>query len=177
MRVVKLLGVLVFAIVVASGAFVWGTWRELRRFRDTPFGTGAEKVVEIPQGTSPHGVVRLLAASGVLSSEAVAWRYLRWWKRDPRPMKAGEYAFSGAHTPDEVLERLYRGDVKTYRFAGYHETMAFVNAIAWIAHRADHHPDLSVHFNRVVVSYSTHDAGGVTGNDVTCAARVESLQR
>jgi UPF0755 protein len=115
-RLVKLLGVLVFAIVVASGAFVWGTWRELRRFRDTPFGTGAEKVVEIPQGTGPHGVVRLLAASGVLSSEAVAWRYLRWWKRDPRPMKAGEYAFSGAHTPDEVLERLYRGDVKTYRF-------------------------------------------------------------
>jgi 4a-hydroxytetrahydrobiopterin dehydratase len=72
-----------------------------------------------------------------------------------------------------VADRL----AKTYRFAGYHETMAFVNAIAWIAHRADHHPDLSVHFNRVVVSYSTHDAGGVTGNDVTCAARVESLQR
>jgi UPF0755 protein len=115
-RVVKLLGVLVFAIVVASGAFVWSTWRELRRFRDTPFGTGAEKVVEVPQGTSPLGVVRLLAGAGVLSSEAVAWRYLRWWKRDPRPMKAGEYAFSGALTPDEVLERLYRGDVKTYRF-------------------------------------------------------------
>jgi len=38
--------------------------------------------------------------------------------------------------------------------------MAFVNAVAWIAHRADHHPDLSVHYNRVVVSYSTHDAGG-----------------
>jgi 4a-hydroxytetrahydrobiopterin dehydratase len=55
--------------------------------------------------------------------------------------------------------------------------MAFVNAVAWIAHRADHHPDLSVHYNRVVVSYSTHDAGGVTGNDLICAARVEALQR
>jgi 4a-hydroxytetrahydrobiopterin dehydratase len=66
---------------------------------------------------------------------------------------------------------------KTYRFANYHETMAFVNAVAWIAHRADHHPDLSVHYNRVVVSYSTHDAGGVTGNDLICAARVEALQR
>lgn len=64
---------------------------------------------------------------------------------------------------------------KTFRFANYHETIAFVNAIAWIAHRTDHHPDLSVHYNRCVVSYSTHDAGGVTQNDLVCAARVERL--
>ena len=64
---------------------------------------------------------------------------------------------------------------KTYRFANYYETMAFVNAIAWIAHRTDHHPDLSVHYNRCVVSYATHDAEGVTQNDLVCAARVERL--
>lgn len=64
---------------------------------------------------------------------------------------------------------------KTYRFAGWLETMAFVNAVAWIAQRSDHHPDLSVHFNRCVVSYSTHDAGGVTMNDLVCAARIERL--
>jgi 4a-hydroxytetrahydrobiopterin dehydratase len=64
---------------------------------------------------------------------------------------------------------------KTWRFANYHETIAFVNAVAWIAHRADHHPDLSVHYNRCVVSFSTHDAGGVTRNDLICAARVERL--
>ena len=64
---------------------------------------------------------------------------------------------------------------KTYRFANYHETIAFVNGVAWIAHRADHHPDLSVHYNRCVVSYATHDAGGVTQNDLVCAARVERL--
>ena len=64
---------------------------------------------------------------------------------------------------------------KTYRFAGWLETMAFVNAVAWIAQRADHHPDLSVHFNRCVVSYSTHDAGGITHNDLVCAARIERL--
>ena len=70
-----------------------------------------------------------------------------------------------------VADRL----AKTFRFASYHETIAFVNAIAWIAHRSDHHPDLSVHYNRCVVSWSTHDAGGITGNDLTCAARVERL--
>ncbi|HVF63611.1 MAG TPA: 4a-hydroxytetrahydrobiopterin dehydratase [Casimicrobiaceae bacterium] len=64
---------------------------------------------------------------------------------------------------------------KTFRFAGYHETIAFVNAVAWIAHRADHHPDLSVHYNRCIVSWSTHDAGGITRNDLVCAARVERL--
>jgi 4a-hydroxytetrahydrobiopterin dehydratase len=64
---------------------------------------------------------------------------------------------------------------KTFRFANYYETMAFVNAVAYVAHREDHHPDLSVHYNRVVASYSTHDAGGVTLNDCICAAKVEAL--
>ena len=64
---------------------------------------------------------------------------------------------------------------KTFAFADYYRTMAFVNAVAFVAHRQDHHPDLSVHYNRVDVVYSTHDAGGVTLNDCICAAKVESL--
>ena len=65
--------------------------------------------------------------------------------------------------------------VKTYAFANYHETMAFVNAMAWIAHGEDHHPDLAVHYAKCVVTFSTHDAGGVTQNDVICAAKLERL--
>jgi 4a-hydroxytetrahydrobiopterin dehydratase len=65
--------------------------------------------------------------------------------------------------------------VKEYPFANYHETMAFVNALAWIAHREDHHPDLEVHYSRCVVTFATHDAGGVTLNDVICAAKAERL--
>ena len=64
---------------------------------------------------------------------------------------------------------------KTFLFANYHETVAFVNALAWIAHREDHHPDLSVHYNRCVVVFSTHSAGGVTLNDAICAAKAERL--
>jgi 4a-hydroxytetrahydrobiopterin dehydratase len=64
---------------------------------------------------------------------------------------------------------------KTFRFGDYHQTMAFVNALAWIAHREDHHPDLGVHYNRCEVTFSTHDAGGVTQNDVICAAKAERL--
>jgi 4a-hydroxytetrahydrobiopterin dehydratase len=64
---------------------------------------------------------------------------------------------------------------KTFLFANYHETIAFVNALAWIAHHEDHHPDLRVHYNRCVVAFSTHSAGGVTLNDVICAAKAERL--
>ena len=65
--------------------------------------------------------------------------------------------------------------VKTFRFGNYYETMAFVNALAWIAHQEDHHPDLSVHYNRAVVHFSTHDANGLTLNDFICAAKTEAL--
>ena len=64
---------------------------------------------------------------------------------------------------------------KSYLFANYEETIAFVNALAWIANHEDHHPDLQVHYNRCVVVFSTHSAGGVTLNDVICAAKAERL--
>ncbi|WP_417891472.1 4a-hydroxytetrahydrobiopterin dehydratase [Vogesella oryzagri] len=65
--------------------------------------------------------------------------------------------------------------VKTFGFADYYKTMAFVNALAWIAHAEDHHPDMSVHYNRAEVRFSTHDAGGLTLNDFICAAKTQAL--
>ena len=64
---------------------------------------------------------------------------------------------------------------KTFTFQNYYETMAFVNALAFVAHGEDHHPDLGVHYNKCIVTFSTHDAGGVTQNDVICAAKAERL--
>ena len=64
---------------------------------------------------------------------------------------------------------------KTFSFGNYYETMAFVNALAYMAHREDHHPDLGVHYNRCVVRYSTHDVGGLSENDFICAAKAEAL--
>ena len=64
---------------------------------------------------------------------------------------------------------------KAYSFKNYYETTAFVNAIAWIAHREDHHPDLEVGYNRCRVRYSTHSVGGLSENDFICAAKVEAL--
>ena len=93
-----------------------------------------------------------------------------------------------AFTPTEVVTRLAQlqgwqltgsgTDVaieKTFKFADYYETMAFVNAVAFIAHSKDHHPDLSVHYNRCVVRYSTHDVQGLTELDFQCASLVDAL--
>ncbi len=66
---------------------------------------------------------------------------------------------------------------KTFHFPDYYRTMSFVNALAHMAHREDHHPDLGVHYNRCVVRYSTHDVGGLSENDFICAAKAEKLAR
>ena len=64
---------------------------------------------------------------------------------------------------------------RTFRFDDYYRTMAFVNALAFMAHREDHHPDLGVHYDRCVVRYSTHDVGGLSENDFICAAKASQL--
>jgi 4a-hydroxytetrahydrobiopterin dehydratase len=64
---------------------------------------------------------------------------------------------------------------RKYQFRDYYHTIAFVNALAWIAHREDHHPDLEVYYNCCLVRYSTHAVSGLTENDFICAAKVDAL--
>ena len=64
---------------------------------------------------------------------------------------------------------------KTYRFRNYYETIAFVNATAWISHQENHHPDLEVGFRECRVRYSTHAIGGLSENDFICAAKIDAL--
>ncbi len=60
-------------------------------------------------------------------------------------------------------------------FKNFYETMAFVNALAWIANVENHHPDLEVGYNYCNVSYHTHAVKGLTLNDFICAAKMDSL--
>ena len=64
---------------------------------------------------------------------------------------------------------------KTYRFDNYFETIAFVNALAFVAHGQDHHPDLSVHYNRCVVRFNTHDVQSISETDFECARQIDAL--
>jgi len=64
---------------------------------------------------------------------------------------------------------------RDFGFSNFHQTMAFVNAVAWIAHQQDHHPDMEIGYKHCLVHYSTHAVGGLSENDFICAARIEAL--
>ena len=64
---------------------------------------------------------------------------------------------------------------RTFTFKNYYETMAFVNAMAFIVHREDHHPDLEVSYNRCHIRFSTHSIKGLSENDFICAAKINAL--
>jgi 4a-hydroxytetrahydrobiopterin dehydratase len=64
---------------------------------------------------------------------------------------------------------------KTFRFKNFHETMAFMNAVAWICHTENHHPEARLGYDHCVLRFRTHSVGGVSINDFICAAKVNSL--
>ena len=72
----------------------------------------------------------------------------------------------------EFLDTLIR---KVYSFDNYYQTMAFVNAVAWVSHREDHHPDMTVGYNKCHVEYTTHAVNGLSENDFICAAKIDTL--
>ena len=65
--------------------------------------------------------------------------------------------------------------VRTFTFKNFYETMAFVNALAWIAHREDHHPDMEVGYKTCTIRYRTHSIDGISENDFICAAKINAL--
>jgi 4a-hydroxytetrahydrobiopterin dehydratase len=64
---------------------------------------------------------------------------------------------------------------RSFGFSGYHRTIGFVNAVAWIANGEGHHPDLEVTYGKCLVKWWTHAVGGLTENDFICAAKVDRL--
>ena len=64
---------------------------------------------------------------------------------------------------------------KTYTFKSYHETIGFVNALAFIANTEDHHPDLAVSYSKCTVRFNTHDVDGISVSDFFCASKVDTL--
>ena len=64
---------------------------------------------------------------------------------------------------------------KEYTFKGFYKTMAFVNAVAWIANQQAHHPDLEIGYNYCNIKYTTHAIDGLSENDFICAAKIDTL--
>jgi 4a-hydroxytetrahydrobiopterin dehydratase len=66
--------------------------------------------------------------------------------------------------------------VRSFEFKDYHETMEFVNALAWMTHAQDHHPELTVRYRHCIVAYHTHTAGNkISENDFICAAKASAI--
>lgn len=89
-----------------------------------------------------------------------------------------------ALSPAEVAEHLAQAPgwslvagaiEKQFDFPDYHRTLAFVNALAWVAHVEDHHPELRVGYGHCTVRYHTHSVQGLSINDFICAAKVDAL--
>jgi 4a-hydroxytetrahydrobiopterin dehydratase len=65
--------------------------------------------------------------------------------------------------------------VKDFKFADFHHTLGFINAVGFMANHEDHHPDVEAGYGHCQLLWSTHDVGGLSLNDFICAARVEAL--
>jgi 4a-hydroxytetrahydrobiopterin dehydratase len=103
--------------------------------------------------------------------------------RKCQPMPAGTPPFDATRSA-ELMPALAAGwriaeDGRSLRrafsFTDFYETMAFVNAVAWIANTEDHHPDLEVGYDYCRMTFSTHSVGGLSENDFICAAKVDAL--
>ncbi|MGA9024581.1 MAG: 4a-hydroxytetrahydrobiopterin dehydratase [Steroidobacteraceae bacterium] len=64
---------------------------------------------------------------------------------------------------------------RSFKFKDFYRTMSFVNAVAYVADREDHHPDLEVGYDHCRITWSTHSIGGLSENDFICAAKVDRL--
>ena len=64
---------------------------------------------------------------------------------------------------------------RTYSFKNHYQVLAFVNALAWISHREDHHPEITLGYNKCRVDYWTHAVNGISENDFICAAKLDAL--
>ncbi len=64
---------------------------------------------------------------------------------------------------------------KTFTFKNFYETVGFVNALAFIAHAQDHHPELAVSYGKCTVRFNTHDVNGISTSDFFCASKVDAL--
>jgi 4a-hydroxytetrahydrobiopterin dehydratase len=96
------------------------------------------------------------------------------------PCEGGSKPFDETKVKDYLKqvagwEKVNQEIVKVFSFKNYYETMAFVNAVAFIAHQEDHHPDLEVSYKTCKVRYTTHAIGGLSENDFICAAKVDQL--
>lgn len=93
-------------------------------------------------------------------------------------------ASNRGHEPDEIAAqlaelapwRLSDGAIeRSFSFTNFHEVMDFVNAVADMVHSEDHHPEMTMGYNRCTIRWNTHSVGGISDNDFICAAKTDAI--
>jgi 4a-hydroxytetrahydrobiopterin dehydratase len=92
----------------------------------------------------------------------------------------GESAYSAGETLAQLSEiagwsQHGKSIERCFAFRDFYDTMAFVNALAWLIHREDHHPDVIMSYNRCTIRWSTHSVDGLSENDFICAAKTDAV--
>ena len=87
------------------------------------------------------------------------------------PLGDAEIAAEVARAPG--WRRSGKAIERTYRFVDFKEAMIFVNRVAWLAERANHHPDVTIRYNEVTLSVWTHSEGGLTPRDFSLAHSID----
>lgn len=86
-----------------------------------------------------------------------------------------ERAAALAELPDWTLREGGLAIVRDFKFADFSQAFAFMTRVALYAEKADHHPEWSNVYNRVYITLTTHDAGGLSQRDVKMAKAIEAL--
>ncbi len=108
-----------------------------------------------------------------MSLELLQWQCRRLGPQDALIGAALDAQLAHLRPDWSVVDQALQAD---FRFSNFQRTMAFVNAVAAIAHEQDHHPDMRVGYGHCQLRFATHSAGGITLNDLACAARVNALR-
>jgi 4a-hydroxytetrahydrobiopterin dehydratase len=64
---------------------------------------------------------------------------------------------------------------RRFSFSNFYETVGFINAVAWIANKEDHHPDIKAGYNYCELAFRTHSIDCISINDFICAAKINAL--
>ena len=103
-------------------------------------------------------------------------------ERDCAPCEGGTQPMNASEVADRLGQLSDRwtsdGDAKIvgqFKFKNYYHTQAFVNAVAYIAHCEDHHPDITFGYNQCTIELTTHAINGLSDNDFISAAKIDRL--
>jgi 4a-hydroxytetrahydrobiopterin dehydratase len=91
------------------------------------------------------------------------------------PMTPEEITQELSHLREWTVSSDHTKITKRFEFKNFYKTMAFVNAVAWVSHSENHHPDMEVGYNYCIIHYSTHAIKGLSLNDFICAAKIERI--